>query len=134
MFFLNILPLGRRSVQWSSSARAVVSSVTSPCNSPPRSAAFNALIPQSLRNLWRADKETPDTPEPNYVALLNATLDIMSDQIRRSRLAGDPPQVLLGARLKGVSIMDLHRARECIDEGRRMVRAQSEHIAVVAGL
>ncbi|WP_068302253.1 patatin-like phospholipase family protein [Pararhodobacter sp. CCB-MM2] len=100
----------------------------------PRSAAFNALIPQSLRNLWRNNKDMPDTPEPNYVALLNATLDIMSDQIRRSRLAGDPPQVLLGARLKGVSIMDLHRARECIDEGRRMVRAQAEHIEAALGL
>lgn len=100
----------------------------------PRSAAFSALMPEALRNLWRSDRAQPETPEPNYVALLNATLDIMADQIRRARLAGDPPQVLLGARLKGVSIMDLHRARECIDEGRRMVRAQADHLAHALGL
>ncbi|WP_370226216.1 patatin-like phospholipase family protein [Pararhodobacter marinus] len=104
----------------------------------PRGAAIGALIPEALRNLWTDNKEEDDTepapPEPSYMTLAMAVIDIMSEQIRRSRLAGDPPQVLLGARLKGVSIMDLHRAPECIAEGRRLVRAQAEHMADALGL
>ena len=101
---------------------------------PPRQMAVNALIPEALRNLWTSNKERPEHPEPSYIALLNATLDIGSDHIRRARLAGDPPEVLLGARLKGVSIMDLHRAAECIAEGRRIVKAQAEYLGASLGL
>ncbi|MBN8294306.1 patatin-like phospholipase family protein [Rhodobacter sp. NTK016B] len=112
----------------------------------PRGAAFGAMIPEALRNLWTGDKDgakdgdtdapqtEPDPPEPSYMTLAMAVIDIMSEQIRRSRLAGDPPQVLLGARLKGVSIMDLHRAPECIEEGRRLVRAQADHMEIALGL
>ncbi|MFN4100438.1 MAG: patatin-like phospholipase family protein [Pararhodobacter sp.] len=101
--------------------------------SPP-AVDFGAMMPEAIRNLWSRNREVPEHPEPSYVALINATIDIMSDQIRRSRLAGEPPQVLLGARLRNVTVMDFHRADECIEEGRRIVRAQAETIAVSVGL
>lgn len=93
-----------------------------------------ALLPEALRGLWGATPEDPAPAAPSYVALINATIDIMSDQIRRSRLAGDPPQVLLGARLPDITVMEFHRAAEAIDEGRRVVRAHAEHLATSLGL
>lgn len=97
---------------------------------------LSSLLPEKLRTLWtdEADDDLPEHTEPSYVALVNATIDIMSDQIRRSRLAGEPPQVLLNARLGRVSVVDFHRAEECIDEGRRMVRVQADHLAHSLGL
>ncbi|MCB1397883.1 MAG: patatin-like phospholipase family protein [Rhodobacter sp.] len=97
---------------------------------------LSSLLPEKLRGLWADDRpdDVPEHTEPSYVALVNATIDIMSDQIRRSRLAGEPPQVLLNARLGGVSVVDFHRAAECIDEGRRMVQAQADHLAQSLGL
>ena len=97
---------------------------------------LSSLLPEKLRNFWNRPEEppTPDSAEPSYVALINATIDIMSDQILRARLAGDPPQVLLNARLGGVSVVDFHRAAECIDEGKRMVRAQADHLADSLGI
>lgn len=97
---------------------------------------LSALLPEKLRGLWTSEKDAdiPDDTEPSYVALVNATIDIMSDQIRRARLAGEPPQALLNARLGGVSVVDFHRAAECIDEGRRMVKAQADHLAGSLGL
>ncbi|GAB4266958.1 MAG: patatin-like phospholipase family protein [Pararhodobacter sp.] len=97
---------------------------------------LSSLLPQALRSLWASEPGTgtPEDAEPSYVALVNATIDIMSDQIRRARLAGDPPQALLNARLNHISVVDFHRAEACIDEGRRMVRAQADHLAQSLGL
>lgn len=108
----------------------------SPGETAPGFPDLGALLPARLRALWAAapDVATPAHTEPAYLALVNAAIDIMSDQIRRSRLAGDPPQVLLGARLAGVSAVDFHRAAECIDEGARLVRAQADTLAVSLGL
>ncbi|MCB1405300.1 MAG: patatin-like phospholipase family protein [Rhodobacteraceae bacterium] len=98
---------------------------------------LSSLLPEKLRSLWTdedASDATPDHTEPSYVALVNAAIDIMSDQIRRSRLAGDPPQALLNAHLDGISVVDFHRAADCIAEGRRMVRAQAENLATTFSL
>ena len=97
---------------------------------------LSSLLPAALRSLWSDEKNTTpdDEAEPSYVSLVNATVDIMSDQIRRARLAGDPPQLLLSARLGDVSVVDFHRAAECIAEGRRLVAAQAEHLAASLGL
>lgn len=106
-----------------------------PAEVKPGLADFTGFLPERLRGLWSSQKSTEPVPaEPSYVALINATIDMMSDQIRRSRLAGDPPQVLLNARLKQITVMDFHRADECITEGRRMVRAQAEHLFPALGL
>lgn len=94
-----------------------------------------ALLPEGLRALLGSEEPGEPAPaSPSYMALVNATIDIMSDQIRRSRLAGDPPQVLLGARLPGVTVIEFHRAAECIEEGHRIVKAQADHLAGSLGL
>ena len=98
---------------------------------------FTSMLPEGLRALWggTTDEPEPAAPAaPSYVALINATIDIMSDQIRRARLAGDPPQALLSVRLPDITVMEFHRADECIEEGRRVVRAQAEHLTENLGL
>lgn len=78
---------------------------------------FARLIP-----LW--SEKLPDaapTP-PGYLALVAGALDIMSERIRHSRLAGDPPDLLIGAQLQHMSALDFHRAAEAIDEGRRIAQ------------
>ena len=95
---------------------------------------LGGLLPEALRKLWSSeDDETPE-PEPSYVGLVNAAIDIMSDQIRRSRLAGDPPHVTLNARLPDIGMMDFHRAAPCIDEGRALVRDQAAALRDALGL
>jgi NTE family protein len=94
---------------------------------------LGALLPEKLRALWSKGAEADPAAEPSYLALVNAAIDIMSDHILRSRLAGEPPQVLMGAQLGGVAVVDFHRAAECIDEGRRMVQAQAAAISAAVG-
>lgn len=76
--------------------------------------------------------ETEDKPE--YLEVVATSIDIMSDSIRRSKLAGDPPHVLLEAHLAQISVLEFDCAAEAIEEGRRVVKANSEAIARCARL
>ena len=54
---------------------------------------------------------------PAYFDVLVTSIDIMQDHITRSRLAGEPPHVLISPRVAEVGIMDFHRAGEAIEAG-----------------
>ena len=60
---------------------------------------------------------------PSYFEVLANSLNIMQDRITRTRLAGDPPDVLLCPRLGDFSWLDFHRASEAIAEGLACVQA-----------
>jgi NTE family protein len=60
---------------------------------------------------------------PSYFEVLANSLNIMQDRITRTRLAGDPPDVLLCPRLGEFSWLDFHRANEAIAEGSACVQA-----------
>jgi NTE family protein len=77
-------------------------------------------IPQWLRDtispvLARVIQPAPNFP--SYFEVLANSLNIMQDRITRTRLAGDPPEILLSPRLPNFTWLDFHRAAEAIDEG-----------------
>lgn len=65
-------------------------------------------------------------PAPGYLEVLSASIDVMTEQIRRARLAGDPPDVLIDPDLTGMSVLDFHRAAVAVDAGRSAVAADAE--------
>jgi NTE family protein len=54
--------------------------------------------------------------------------NIVQDRIARSRLAGDPPDVMISPRLPAIGLFDFHRADELIECGAAAVRREVEHI------
>ena len=58
---------------------------------------------------------------PSYFDVVADSISIMQDQITRSRMAGDPPEVLLQPRLGYIRLMDFNRAEDAIAEGRDSV-------------
>ena len=105
-------------------------------------AKLHGKLWQRTPSTWRS--LLPDLPEgvsalfppasgregpPSYAEVISVSIDVMTEQIRRSRLAGDPPQVLLNADLSTMSVMELHRGAEAIAEGRRIVHGQRDWIA-----
>jgi NTE family protein len=58
---------------------------------------------------------------PGYFNVLSNSLNIMQDHITRTRLAGEPPHVLLVPRLHDMQWMEFARAKEAIAEGRACV-------------
>jgi len=71
----------------------------------------------------------PGEPKlPSMHDVLASSLDIMQVRISRSRMAGEPPDVIVSPRLGHLRLLDFHRAREAIDEGRRAVEAILHHL------
>lgn len=63
----------------------------------------------------------PDEAAPGYFDVLATSINIMQDHITRTRLAGEPPHVMLVPRLRKIGLMEFNRAEEAIAEGRACV-------------
>jgi NTE family protein len=59
---------------------------------------------------------------PPFFQVLSSSLNIMQDRITRSRLAGEPPDLVLAPRLAHFELLDFARAPEAIKAGRVSVR------------
>jgi NTE family protein len=68
---------------------------------------------------------------PSLFDTLASSINIMQVQISRSRLAGEPPDVLITPRLAHLGLLEFHRADEAIEEGRRAVQAMQGMLAGV---
>lgn len=55
---------------------------------------------------------------PGLAGVMVDAFNITQDRIARSRLAGDPPDVMIGPKLGRVGLFDFHRADETIELGR----------------
>lgn len=75
----------------------------------------------------------PGENRPGLAGVMIDAFNITQDRISRSRLAGDPPDVMIGPRLGRIGLFDFHRAEETIELGRQAAtRALDEIAAVVA--
>ncbi|MBV8250489.1 MAG: patatin-like phospholipase family protein [Comamonas sp.] len=64
------------------------------------------------------DAEGDEPPRiPSLTNVLLASINIMQMRITRSRMAGDPAEVLIAPRVSHIGQMDFHQGRESIDEG-----------------
>jgi NTE family protein len=66
------------------------------------------------------DKEN-DIPGLFYA--VTKSINIAQDRITRSRLAGDPAEIVLSPKLARIGMLEFHRAQEAISEGERCVTA-----------
>ncbi|QGZ62925.1 patatin-like phospholipase family protein [Paraburkholderia acidisoli] len=76
----------------------------------------------------------PSTRVPSMLSSIAQSIDIMQVRITRSRLAGEPADVLIQPRLGGMGIFDFHRAGPAIAEGRAAVQYMLPAIKAQLGL
>src|SRR5688572_22447423 len=81
-------------------------------------------IQSSVSSLLPASAAATPAPAslPSMLTVLSTSIDIMQTRISRSRMAGDPPDVILRPRVAQIGILDFHRAAEAIEAGRRAVQ------------
>ncbi len=65
----------------------------------------------------------PLPPKPSVLDVVMTSVTIMQMRITRSRMAGDPPEVVIAPNLAHLGLLDFHRAEEAIEEGRRATEA-----------
>ena len=79
---------------------------------------------ESPEELVTDDVRVPPAPSarvPSMLSSIAQSIDIMQVRITRSRLAGEPADILIQPRLGGMGIFDFHRAAPAIEEGRAAV-------------
>ena len=75
---------------------------------------------RSLGRLWPG---TEEPPSPKLLGVVASSIDIMQVRITRSRMAGEPPDVIVAPRLAHIGLLDFDRADEAISEGERAMEA-----------
>jgi NTE family protein len=85
---------------------------------------------------YSRDVRVPPAPSARVPSMLSSvaqSIDIMQVRITRSRLAGEPADILIQPRLGGMGIFDFHRAGPAIAEGRAAVEAMLPAIRACLG-
>jgi NTE family protein len=86
-----------------------------------------------LRGLRRFGREPSDPrrPSPSVLNVIATSLDVMQVRITRSRMAGEPPDLMVAPRLADIGLLDFHRADEAIREGERAMTAALGNLGVL---
>lgn len=58
---------------------------------------------------------------PSLIDIVLRSINIMQTRITRSRMAGDPPELVIAPHLSHIYLMEFHRAKEAIAEGHKAV-------------
>jgi NTE family protein len=61
--------------------------------------------------------EASESASPSLGDVVTSSINIMQMRIARSRLAGEPADVLVSPRVAELNMMEFDRARDAIDEG-----------------
>ena len=69
-----------------------------------------------------------DHQPPGLLDAIAGSFNITQDRITRSRLAGDPPDILLVPKLSHIGLLEIYRAREAIIEGKKCVQRMMPEI------
>jgi NTE family protein len=70
------------------------------------------------RHMRRSDTGKRPSRRPSMLEVVTGSLNIMSVRIARSRLAGEPADVVIQPLLGALGLLDYHRGAEAIAEGR----------------
>ena len=71
----------------------------------------------TARGLIKREIFGDDSSPPGITSVMLEAFNIIQDRISRSRLAGDPPDVMITPHVRDIGLFDFHRAREAIDAG-----------------
>jgi NTE family protein len=85
------------------------------------------------RVLRRTRKEGEEARVPSIFEVFNTSLDIVEQRVARSRLAGDPADVLITPVLPHFGTMEYHRSAEAITEGKAAVERMAPVLDQVLG-
>lgn len=87
-------------------------------------------IQSGMATLGIAGSKATDN-RPSLLDVLTSSINIMQERITRSRLAGDPADVLIAPRLAEFGLMEFHRAAVAIEAGSRATKLVLQQIHIL---
>ena len=95
---------------------------------------FFKRMRKSARDYSESLFANDDEPVPGLFDVVASSINIFQDRITRSRLAGDPADVLIAPKLAHIGLLDFQRAGEAIREGEeRTMRALEDIRKAIEG-
>jgi len=82
-----------------------------------------------FKRLLRRQMTSSAPSAPGIPTVMVDAFNIVQDRIARSRLAGDPPDVIISPKLHGIGLFDFHCASELIDRGEKAALREIEDIS-----
>ena len=82
----------------------------------------------AIRQWLSPDKGPNEATPPGILSVMSSSLEILQARVTRSRLAGDPPDVLIEPNLADVGLLEFHRAEELCQKGEETVNRLAEQI------
>jgi len=70
---------------------------------------------------------------PSLLDAIAASVNITQDRVTRSRLAGEPPDIVFTPKLSNIGLLELYRAKKAIEEGHKCVQRVTHEIEYVLG-
>ncbi|MCK5070293.1 MAG: patatin-like phospholipase family protein, partial [Desulfocapsa sp.] len=89
------------------------------------------LVAEYTASVFSSSKEKEQPP--SLFEAIAGSVNITQDRITRSRMAGDPPDILLTPKLSHIGLLEFYRAEEAIKEGEQCVRRMLPEILHVLG-
>lgn len=106
----------------------IIGKARRPGDSIPTVAGFDLLNFEGPQQLEEVKKQgliqrvfRREANSPSIFGVMVSALNIVQDRLARSRLAGDPPDVLIVPRIGHIGLMEFDRAEELIAEGEAAV-------------
>ncbi|MEE4246731.1 MAG: patatin-like phospholipase family protein [Kangiellaceae bacterium] len=90
----------------------------------------SSQLKQTLNDRLPIQRRTKDGA-PGILDVISGTINIMQDRITRSRLAGDPPEVMLAPNVANVGFLETERSAELIAEGANCVTRNQEQLSTL---
>ena len=97
--------------------------------------AVSEKLSELVREYTRLSLFEPVNTErpPGLLDAIAASVKITQDRITRSRLAGEPPDIVFSPKLSDIGLLELYRAEEAIEEGHKCVQRMADEIEHVLG-
>ena len=86
------------------------------------------LIP-SIKKEAESDKPKP----PDFFETISRSINIAQDRITKTRLAGDPPEIILCPKVTDIGLLETYRAEEVFEPGinaAKRISLQSKTLSV----
>lgn len=81
-----------------------------------------------VRQWFSPEPKDNNKQAPGILSVMSSSLEILQARVTRSRLAGEPPDILIEPTLTDVGLMEFHRCAELCETGEQVVKRLAEQI------
>lgn len=89
--------------------------------------------PQFIKQWFSPDGGVSSGDAPGIMSVMSGALSILQNRVARSRLAGEPPDIIIEPYLSDVALLEFNRAEELVERGKHAVERLERQLCYLVG-